>query len=177
MGVVDLEPTSRPYSAPVPITPDHRLDEFDCGTRPLDDWLKARALDNEGRASRTYVVTANVGRQAGEVVGYYTLATGGVQLSEIRREDRHNLPNPVPVMVLGRLAVDRRHQRRGIGPALLREAMQRTLDISRSAGVRMLLVHAIDDDAVAFYLRYGFHIFPAGSRTMFLPVETIESVL
>lgn len=177
MGVVDLEPAGRAYSAPVPITPDHRLDEFDCGTRPLDEWLKARALDNEGRASRTYVATATIGRQTGEVVGYYTLTTGGVQLSEIRRKDRHNLPNLVPVMVLGRLAVDRRHQRRSIGPALLREAMQRTLDISRSAGVRMLLVHAIDDDAVAFYLRYGFHIFPAGSRTMFLPVETIRSAL
>lgn len=177
MGIVEFEPAPRPYAAPVPITPDHRFEGFACGKSPLDEWLKARAIDNEGRASRTYVVVAATGPQAGEVVGYYTLATGGVALSEIRRKDRHNLPNPVPVMVLGRLAVDRRHSGQGIGPALLREAMARALDISRSAGVRMLMVHALDDDAVAFYLRYGFHIFPAGSRTMFLPIETIAAAL
>ena len=177
MGVVDFEPAGHRYAAPVPISPDHRLDGFDCGRTALDDWLKARALDNEGRASRTYVVTAITGAQASEVVGYYTLATGGVALSEIRGKHRHNMPHPVPVMVLGRLAVDHRHRGHAIGPSLLREAMQRTLDISRSAGVRMLMVHAIDDDAVAFYLRYGFHIFPAGSRTMFLPIETIAAAL
>lgn len=168
--------TNHPYTAPVPITAEHRLDGFESGKPPLDDWLKARALDNEGRASRTYVVTAG-GDAHHDVIAYYTLATGGVTLREIRRKDRHNLPNPVPVMVLGRLAVDRRHHGQGLGSALLREAMQRTLDISRSVGVRMLLVHAIDDEAVAFYLRYGFHIFPAGSRTMFLPIETIAEAL
>jgi GNAT superfamily N-acetyltransferase len=177
LGVTDPEPAAHRYAAPVPITPDHRLDCFDCGKPPLDVWLKTRALDNEGRASRTYVVTVMTGVQAGEVVGYYTLATGGVTLGEIRSKHRHNLPNPVPVMVLGRLAVDHRHRGQAIGPSLLREAMQRTLDISRSAGVRMLMVHAIDDDAVAFYLRYGFHNFPAGSRTMFLPIETIAAAL
>jgi GNAT superfamily N-acetyltransferase len=165
------------YTAPTPITPEHRLDGFDCGKPALDQWLKARALDNEGRASRTYVVTATNGAQAGEAVGYYTLATGGVALSDMRGKHRHNMPNPVPVMVLGRLAVDHRHHGHGIGPALLHEAMQRTLEISRSAGVRMLMVHAIDDDAVTFYLRFGFHIFPAGSRTMFLLIETIASAL
>lgn len=177
MGVVDFEPAGRPCAPPAPITSDHRIDGFDCGKPPLDNWLKARALDNEGRASRTYVVVATAGPQAGDVIGYYTLATGGVALSEIRGKHRHNMPNPVPVMVLGRLAVDDRHRSQGIGPALLREAMQRTLDISRSAGVRMLMVHAIDDDAVTFYLRYGFHVFPAGSRTMFLPIETIAAAL
>lgn len=177
MGVVDLHPTSRPYAAPVPITPDHRLDGFDCGKPPLDNWLRARAIDNEGRASRTYVVVAGVGAQAGEVVAYYSLATGGVTLKDLKSKYRHNLPSPVPVMVLGRLAVDRRHGGHGIGPALLREAMARTLDVSRTAGVRMLMVHAIDDDAVAFYLKYGFHAFPAGDRTMFLPMETIAAAL
>jgi GNAT superfamily N-acetyltransferase len=177
VGVGKFASGARLYAAPAPISADLRIDGFDCGKPPLDDWLKTRALDNEGRASRTYVVVATTGPQAGEVVGYYTLATGGVALTEIRRKNRHNLPNPVPVMVLGRLAVDRRHGGNGIGSALLREAMERTLDISRSAGVRMLMVHAIDDDAVAFYLRYGFHIFPAASRTMFLPIETLEAAL
>ena len=84
---------------------------------------------------------------------------------------------PIPgAKLLGCLAVDERHQRKGIGPALLREAMQRTLEISQSAGVRALMVHAIDDEAV-FYLRYGFVTFPADSRTMFLPIETLAASL
>ena len=176
MGVSDAaaKPT---YVPPVAITRDHGIEGFDCGKLSLNDWLKTRALDNEGRASRTYVVVERASPPAGQVVGYYTLATGGVALSEIRGKYRHNLPNPVPVIVLGRLAVDHRHHGFGIGPAMLREAMQRTLDISQAAGARMLMVHAIDDDAAAFYLRYGFHVFPTGSRTMFLPVETIAETL
>jgi GNAT superfamily N-acetyltransferase len=177
LGLTGSAAKSSSYLAPVAIAPKHRIDGFDCGKAPLNDWLKARALDNEGRASRTYVVAAASGPQAGEVIGYYTLATGGVALSEIRSKHRHNLPNPVPIMVLGRLAVDHRHRGRGVGPALLREAMQRTLEISQSVGLRMLMVHAIDDDAVSFYLRFGFHIFPAGSRTMFLPIGAIASAL
>lgn len=176
MGVIDFE-AARPYIAPVPLTAEHRIEGFDCGKPKLTDWLKAHALDNEGRASRTYVVVANAGPKAGDVVGYYTLATGGVAVSEMPRKPRHNLPNPVPVMMLGRLAVDQHHQKKGIGPAMLQEAMRRSLDISRSAGVRAMMVHAIDDDAVTFYLKYGFLLFPANSRTMFLPVETIANAL
>jgi GNAT superfamily N-acetyltransferase len=174
---VDGSEAARPYSAPVPLTAEHRIDGFDCGRDKLTDWLKARALDNEGRSSRTYVVVANTGPQAGEVAGYYTLATGGVTRSEMPRKIRQDLPNPVPVMILGRLAVDERHQKKGIGPATLREAMHRTLEISQSAGVRALMVHAIDDEAVTFYLKYGFTTFPADSRTMFLPIETLASAL
>lgn len=176
MGVVGLK-AAQPYSAPVQLTADHRIEGFDCGKPKLTDWLKAHALDNEGRSSRTYVVVANTGPQTGDVVGYYTLATGGVTRSEMPRRIRHDLPNPAPVMLLGRLAVDERHQKKGIGPAMLREAMQRTLEISRSAGVRALMVHAIDDEAVTFYLRYGFVLFPADSRTMFLPIETLAAAL
>lgn len=176
MGVVGFE-SAQSYSAPVPLTADHRIEGFDCGKPKLTDWLKAYALDNEGRSSRTYVVAANTEGLAGDVVGYYTLATGGVTRSEMPRKIRHDLPNPVPVMILGRLAVDERHQKKGIGPAMLREAMQRTLEISRSTGVRALMVHAIDDEAVTFYLKYGFDLFPADSRTMFLPIETLAAAL
>lgn len=176
MGVADVE-AARSYSAPVPLTAEHRIEGFDCGKPKLTNWLKAHALDNEGRASRTYVVVANTRPEAGDVDGYYTLATGGVAISEMPRKLRHNLPNPVPVMMLGRLAVDLRHQKNDIGPAMLREAMQRTLDISRSAGVRAMMVHAIDDEAVTFYLEYGFLLFPPDSRTMFLPIETIANAL
>jgi GNAT superfamily N-acetyltransferase len=174
---VDGSEAARPYSTPVPLTADHRIDGFNCGKTKLNDWLKAHALDNEGRSSRTYVVVANTGPQAGDVIGYYTLATGGVTRSEMPRQIRQDLPNPVPVMMLGRLAVDERHQKKDIGPAMLREAMQRTLEISQSAGVRALMVHAIDDEAVTFYLKYGFVTFPADSRTMFLPIETLAASL
>lgn len=176
MVVVGFEP-ARSYLAPAPLTAEHRIEGFDCGKPKLTDWLKAHALDNEGRSSRTYVVVANTGPHVGDVVGYYTLATGGVTRSEMPPKMRHNLPNPVPVMMLGRLAVDERHQKKGIGPAMLREAMQRTLEISRSAGVRALMVHAIDDEALTFYLKYGFILFPAESRTMFLPIETLAAAL
>lgn len=178
MGVVEQLGTFRPpYSAPTPITADHRLDGFACGKSPLDDWLRAHALDNEGKASRTYVVTAQTGEDAGNVVGYYTLANGSVVREEVPKKIRQGLPNPVPVMVLGRLAVDRSHGGKGIGPGLLREAMQRTAQASQIAGVRALIVHAIDDDAVGFYAKYGFQLFPAGTRTMFLPIETLRQAI
>ena len=176
MGVAGSR-AAPPYLPPVPLTAEHRIEGFDCGKPKLTDWLKAHALDNESRASRTYVVVANSGPKAGDVVGYYTLATGGVAISEMPRKLRHNLPNPVPVMLLGRLAVDLHHQKKRIGPAMLHEAMQRTLDISQSAGVRAIMVHAIDDDAVTFYMKYGFLLFPVDSRTMFLPIETIAAAL
>lgn len=165
------------YTAPAPLDASHRLDGFDCGHPSLDTWLANRALENEGRASRTYVVTARNGQQADCVVAYYSLATGSVLRSEVARKLRHNLPNPVPALVLARLAVDRRHRGQGLGADMLREALIRTADISRTAGVRLLIVHAIDDEAVGFYARYGFQVFPAGSRTMHLPIETILAAI
>jgi len=157
----------------VPLNSEHRLDGFDCGKPPLDDWLKVHALGNDGKASRTFVVAgSDLAVQA-----YYTLAAGSVTLKEVPRKLRQGLPNPVPVMVLGRLAVDRRFASYGLGPALLKEAMTRTLRVSREAGVRALIVHAIDDDAMTFYAKYGFQIFPPETRTLFLPIETIAAAV
>lgn len=175
MGVSDGSVRTS-YRAPAPLTPEHCLQDFDSGKPALDQWLRTKALANEGRASRTYVVVPGSANSV-DVVAYYTLATGGVALSEIKSKYRHNLPNPVPVIILARLAVDHRHSKRGLGQALLREAMQRSLEVSRTAGVRMLMVHAIDEEAAAFYLQYGFHAFPIGSWTLFLPIETIAAAL
>jgi GNAT superfamily N-acetyltransferase len=150
---------------------------FDCGKQPLNDFLRKRALGNEGKASRTYVVTAVSGEFAGEVVAYYTLAAGAVRLEESPKKLSRNMPNPLPVMVLGRLAVDTRFEGRGIGKAMLREAMQRVLRASQGIGARALVVHAIDDEALAFYARFGFQPFPPGSRTVWLPIETIAAAL
>lgn len=178
MGVVgELGAPEPSYTPPVPLTADHRLDRFACGKLSLDEWLRTHALDNEDKASRTYVVTAQAGPAAGDVVAYYTLAYGSVLRQEVPKKIRQGLPNPVPVMVLGRLAVDKDHGGRGIGQALLREAMQRTAEASQIAGLRALIVHAIDDDAVGFYAKYGFQRFPAGSRTLFLPIETLREAI
>jgi GNAT superfamily N-acetyltransferase len=158
---------------PEPLAPHHRLDGFACGKPPLDQWLRAHALANEGKASRTFVVCDD----ARNVMAYYTLATGSVARTQLPRRIRHDVPNPVPVMVLGRLAVDRRCQGLQLGAALLREAMLRTLRVSAQAGVRALLVHAIDDQALAFYTRYGFQAFPQETRTLLLPIETIAAAI
>jgi predicted N-acetyltransferase YhbS len=178
MGIGRAAGASKPsYARPVPLTAEHQVDRFESRNAALDEWLRAHALDNEGKASRTYVLTARGAEQAGNVVAYYTLAYGSVIRSEVPKKIRQGLPNPVPVMVLGRLAVDWRHAGKGIGPSLLREAMQRTLEASRIAGLRALIVHAIDDDAIGFYARYGFQTFPGGTRTMFLPLETLRQTL
>lgn len=178
MGVAEQTgDPKRPYSPPVPIAADHRLDSFACGKPPLDEWLKAQALANEDKASRTYVVVIQSGEGAGDVAAYYALAYGSLILAEVPRKIRHGLPNPVPVMVLGRLAVDQKHSGQGLGPALLREAMQRTAQAADIAGLRALIVHAIDDEAVSFYAKYGFQIFPAGTKTMILPIEALRQAI
>jgi GNAT superfamily N-acetyltransferase len=178
VGSLEALPDGRPfYAQPRPIAPHDRLDRFDCGKEPLNDFLRQRALKNEGRASRAYVVTSLTGEDAGAVVAFYTLSTGAVPLEEAPGSVRRNMPNPVPVMVLGRLAVDRRHSGKGVGAGMLRQALQRVLEASKTIGARGLVVHAIDDEAVTFYTRYGFHLFPAGGRTLFLPIETIARSL
>jgi len=173
MGVAPIGASKLVYAAPEPITADHRLEGFACGKQPLDDWLSARALKSEAKSARTFVVTSEKGSDTGRVIAYYALATGSVAREEVPKKIRQGLPNPTPVLVLARLAVDKQHSSQGIGSALLKDAMLRTLEISKSAGVRALIVHAIDDDAVNFYAKYGFQVFPAGTKTMFLPIETL----
>ena len=178
MGEVEQLPTERaPYLPPQPISADHRLDLFDCGKAPLNDWLRRHALKNEGRASRTYVVNSAAGEDAGAVIAFYTLAAGAVRLDELPSKLARNMPNPAPAMVLGRLAVDSRHGGRGLGRAMLKEALQRVLEAAHKVGARAIVVHAIDDDAVTFYTRYGFQVFPPGGRTLFLPIETVAEAI
>src|SRR2546428_9932959 len=143
-GTDDLTP-------PEKLAPDHDILSFDCGVPQLDDWLKRRSLANEeSGASRTYVVYASR-----RVVGYYALATGAVAHSEVTGKVRRNMPNPIPVMVLGRLAIDRAYQGRRLGAGLLRDAIFRTLQAAEIAGIRAILVHAISEDAKQFYERSG----------------------
>jgi GNAT superfamily N-acetyltransferase len=155
-------------SPPSAITPAHDLTQFRCGNEPLDDWLRFRALKSEGRSSRTYIVA-----QGSAVVGYYCLSTGAEKRASVPSKIARNTPDPVPLILLGRLAVDLDHQGMGIGAGLLRDALQRVVQISKAVGSRALIVHATDQNAMAFYVKYGFIEFPQGFQTPFLPIDTI----
>ena len=149
---------------PERLSPEHALQTFRSGEGALDDWLKRRALHNEREgASRTYVVCAE-----GRVVGYYSLATGAVTGAAVPGRVRRNMPEPIPVMVLGRLAVDLAWQGRKVGRSLLSDAIRRTLSAADVAGIRALLVHALSPDAKRFYERYGFQECPEQPMTLVL---------
>ncbi len=151
---------------PEKLSATHNLSDFDSGEPVLDDWLRRRALHNEASgASRTYVV-----RMGKTVVGYYTLAVGAVVHVEAPGRVRRNMPAPVPVMVLGRLAVDKSLQRRGIGKGLLCDAVLRTVQASEIAGIRAILVHAISEQAKRFYEGCGFMASPIDPLTVVLTV-------
>ena len=153
-------------SAPEKLSATHELLDFRCGEAELDHWLRHRALQNEETgASRTYVVCA--GRR---VVGYYALAAGAVAHSTAPGRVRRNMPNPVPVMVIGRLAIDARFQGRGIGSALLRDAVLRTVQAAEIAGIRAILVHAISENAKRFYEKSGFIASPIDPMTLMITV-------
>lgn len=151
----------------------HNLLDFDSGEPVLDDWLRRRALHNEASgASRTYVICLRK-----TVVGYYTLAVGAVAHAEVAGRVRRNMPDPLPVMVLGRLAVDKSFQRRGIGKGLLRDAVLRTVQAAEIAGIRAILVHAISEPAKRFYEGCGFIASPIDPLTVVLTVAEAEKIL
>jgi GNAT superfamily N-acetyltransferase len=155
-------------SPPQPLAAEHRVDDFSCAEPSLDEWLRRRALVNQMTgASRTFVVT----NELGQVLAYYALAAGAVSHQESPGNIRRNMPDPVPVMVLARLAVDQRLQGRQIGGALLKDALQRAVSVAQNIGVRALLVHAINERARQFYSHYGFVPSPANPMTLMLPLH------
>ena len=160
-------------SAPVPLTRAHGLTQFDSGKPVLDNWLKNFALRSEGKSARCYVVC-----EGNAVVAYHCIAVGAIERDTAAPETtRKGMPPSLPVMLIGRLAVDKRHQGKGLGAGLLKDALQRILRAAKEVGARAVLVHTIDDEAVAFYKRYGFKVFPPDSRTLYLPLEEIAAAL
>lgn len=154
---------------PEPLGHEHRIGDFCCGEPALDDWLRRRAPSNQATgASRTFVVTD----ESGQIWAYYALAAGAVSHQESPGSIRRNMPDPVPVMVLVRLAVDQRMQRLQIGGALLQDALRRALSVAQNIGVRALLVHAINERARQFYTHYGFVSSPANPLILMLPLHT-----
>lgn len=160
-------------TCPVALTDSHEIAEFDCGNDTLNDWLTKHALKNQhSGASRTFVIY-----QDNQVIGYYALASGSVERMASPKSIARNMPESIPVMVLGRLAIDTRMQGQGLGSALLKDALLRTLSVSKNVGIRAILVHAISENARRFYLSYGFLISPIDTMTLMLPVRHIEGLL
>lgn len=161
------------FTPPSPIRVDHELADFDSGEASLNEWLKKRAFKNHSTgASRCFVLC--VGEA---VIGYYSLSAGAISHEGAPKAMRRNMPNPLPVLLLGRLAVDKRYHNQGIGQALLRDAMLRAVNVSGDAGVFALLVHAISDQARQFYLSRGFVESPLQVMTLLMTIETIRSIL
>lgn len=159
-------------SAPQPLAATHLLDEFACGEASLDDWLKRRALSNQlSVASRTFVVTD----QEGRVFGYYAMAAGAVSHQMATSGVRRNMPDPIPMMVLARLAVDHHAQGIKLGAALLQDAVKRAAAVSQNVGVRALLVHALHDRAKQFYEHYGFQESPQHPMTLMLRLNIVKA--
>jgi GNAT superfamily N-acetyltransferase len=160
-------------STPEPLAAHHRVDDFDSGVASLDTWLKRRAAMNQlSGASRTYVTY-----DGDAVVGYYALAAAAIAVEASPGRFRRNMPDPTPVVVLGRLAVARSHQGRGLGRALFRDAARRIVFAAETIGLRGMIVHAISDDARAFYLSLGLEPSPLEPMTLMVTVADLRAGL
>ena len=164
---------SVPLSPPEPLSDDHQIDDFDSGEPVLDDWLRRRARANQASgASRTYVVC-----EAKRVVAYYALASGAIAQAAVPGRFRRNMPDPIPVVVLARLAVDRNYQGRGLGRSLFRDAGRRVVHAADTIGIRGIVVHAISEEARKFYIALGFDPCPAEAMTLVVTLRDLLATL
>ncbi len=160
-------------SAPCPISEAHIVTTFDCGDTTLNDWLQRRANKNESSgASRTFVVCVD-----NTVIGYYSLCVGAIAREDTSGKVRRNMPDPVPMMVLGRLAVDVNWQSKQIGIGMLKDAIKRTIIVAEQVGIRALLVHALSDNARNFYRHWGFHESPTNDMTLMITLDEARKAI
>ncbi|QNT78456.1 GNAT family N-acetyltransferase [Entomobacter blattae] len=137
---------------PVPLSPHHDLEDFNSGDLSLDEWLRRKALKNQVTgALRTFVYL-----ESNRVKGYYALASGALDQAGAPGSIRRNMPDPIPVAVLARLAVDSSLQGQGLGASLLKDVVLRLTEAAEIVGIRGILVHAVSDRAKSFYKKYGF---------------------
>ena len=153
----------------------HKREAFACGIPSLDDFIQARASQYEKRhLGRTYVAVKSGNTR---VLGYYTIASSSLTFEELPREAAKKLPkHPLPVILLGRLAVDLSVRGQRLGEKLLIDALTRSLELSQSLGVHAVEVDAIDALATAFYERYGFTCLPGQVSHLYLPIDTIRKL-
>ncbi|MDJ0977927.1 MAG: GNAT family N-acetyltransferase [Erythrobacter sp.] len=158
------------FPAPEPISQEHDLSGFDCGEPVLNDWLKKKAVKNESRFSRTYVLC----NEKKAVVAYVCISAGAVERKNAPSKLKRNAPNSIPVSIIGRLAVDQTHAGKGLGADMLSDAMRRIALASQTIGIGAVVIQAKDDAAKNFYLHCAEFIeYPDDSRTLFLPIETL----
>lgn len=162
---------------PEPLDARHDVSRFANGVHPsLDQWLRERAHSNDGFSARTYVVCTT--EEPDRVVGYFSISAAVEQRNALPSAKlRRGLPAQVPLLLIGRLAVDAQWHGLGLGSALLADALRRCLAASEIAGVRGIVAHAIDEAAVGFYERHGFILSPLGEHVMLIPIETVRSLI
>jgi predicted N-acetyltransferase YhbS len=159
------------YTCPELLGADHILDDFDCGDEALNDWLKRRARSNQNSgASRTWVAVD----EAKNVVGFYASSTAVLMRSAATKRAARQQPDPIPALLLGRLAVDERHQGQGLAAALLKHFLLKSLEVAEVTEVRLLLVHAKDEQVAAFYRRFEFEPSPIDELTLMLLVRDTQ---
>ncbi len=157
----------------MPLTSTHLVTDFDCGVDSLNEWLGKRAWKNQAiGVSRTFVVTKSGAPSQEIVIGYYCLSSAAIDRIELPKAKQRNMPDPIPAVLIGRLAVDVRYQGQKIGLSLLQDALCRIIAASQSIGVAYILVHALDDAAKRFYEINGFVAIPEQPLTLFLSVAT-----
>lgn len=168
---------SKPVSAPEKLAEHHDVSRFANGKHAsLDEWLKDRARTSEGLSARTYVICDAV--EPARVVGYYAIATAMVRRQGLPSAKlRKGMPEEVPLLLIGRLALDAEYQGQGLGTDLLVDALRRCLAAAEIAGARGVIAHAIDDEAKRFYERHGFLESRIGERTMLMPIETVVALI
>ncbi|WP_414576882.1 GNAT family N-acetyltransferase [Anabaena sp. CCY 9402-a] len=163
---------TKTINAPQLITPEHNVLDFNSKSEALNQWLKEKALKNEGVTARTYVVTIE-----NQVIGYYCLATSSVAHIIATSKAKRNAPDPIPCMLIGRLAVDIKWEGQGIGSGLLRDAIFRILKLTQIVGIRCILVHAKDEEAKKFYLKHRFQASPIEPLTLMITIKDIRASL
>lgn len=162
------------FSPPVLLTQAHDAASFDCGEPALDDWLRNRAWDNlQVAASRTYVICP---AGSGRIVGYFALSMGQILAQDVKGSMRRNMPRQIPAVTLGRLAIDRAWQGKGLGRALLADVVRRSLRAGAEVSARLIIVHAISPAAEAFYLHHGFTRLPGDTPTLALDLVKLQKL-
>lgn len=162
------------YESPRKLSAVDQLDEFDCGESALNQYLQRFALVNQrSNSAKTYVCCSGE-----QVVGFYSLAVGSVEPESAPVRIKKGMAQySIPVMILARLAVDRSHQKRGLGQALLKDALLRTAQAADIAGIRCLLVHAKDSDARDWYESWEFEPSPTDPYHLFLLMKDLKAIL
>ena len=155
------------YSSPRSLTAEDDFADFDCGESSLDNWLRQHALANQAAGASHCYVTCSDDR----VVGFYTLSTGSVVRASAPKRVRTNMPDPIPVILLGRMAVDLKHQGQGLGAQLVRDAIEQTVRAADAIGLAALLVHTQTETARAFWEHYEFVRSPTDEMHLMLPIK------